>query len=81
MSASEFQKIRDTDTKKKADNYARNVKKAGVFTDYTEWYKKRGTDVSSNWKKSATLGHRMAKTNYDWSRPTNERRQYRGTAK
>jgi len=43
------------------------VKKAGVFEDYTEWYKKRGTDTSQAWAKTATNGHRMAKTKYDWS--------------
>lgn len=67
MSAAEFEKIRSRDAAKKAANYQRNVAKAGIFEDYTEWYKKRGTDNSQAWAKSATLGHRMAKTKYDWS--------------
>ncbi|KAL3935869.1 MAG: hypothetical protein SGBAC_008694 [Bacillariaceae sp.] len=65
LSAAEYQKVRDADSKKKEANYQRNVKKAGVFEDYTEFYLKRGTDNSQKWKKSATLGHRMAKLKYD----------------
>jgi uncharacterized protein (DUF2147 family) len=40
---------------------------SGVFTDYTEWYTKRGTDLNGAWKKDVNLGHSMAKTKYDWS--------------
>jgi hypothetical protein len=58
--------MRDGETAKKKSNYDRNVKKAGVFEDYTEFYIKRGTDNDQSWKKSATLGHRMAKTKYDY---------------
>eukprot|EP00538_Stauroneis_constricta_P012236 CAMPEP_0119558400 /NCGR_PEP_ID=MMETSP1352-20130426/10763_1 /TAXON_ID=265584 /ORGANISM="Stauroneis constricta, Strain CCMP1120" /LENGTH=152 /DNA_ID=CAMNT_0007605749 /DNA_START=26 /DNA_END=484 /DNA_ORIENTATION=+ len=65
LSAAEYQKIRDRDAAKAKANYERNVKKAGVFEDYTEFYMKRGTDTKQEWKKSATLGHRMAKTKYD----------------
>ena len=67
MSADQYNKIRANEIKKKADNYAKNVKKAGVFEDYTEFYLKRGTDVGEKWSKSVTKGHRMAKTKYDWS--------------
>jgi hypothetical protein len=67
LSAEQYNKFRAAEAKKKADNYARNVKKAGVFEDYTEFYKKRGTDVGEGWFKTATRGHRMAKTKYDWS--------------
>eukprot|EP00529_Nitzschia_sp_RCC80_P037511 CAMPEP_0113453632 /NCGR_PEP_ID=MMETSP0014_2-20120614/7454_1 /TAXON_ID=2857 /ORGANISM="Nitzschia sp." /LENGTH=154 /DNA_ID=CAMNT_0000345025 /DNA_START=293 /DNA_END=757 /DNA_ORIENTATION=- /assembly_acc=CAM_ASM_000159 len=66
LTAAEYQKIRDRDDKKKNDNYQKNVKKAGVFQDYTDFYLKRGTDTSQAWKKSATLGHTMAKTKYDF---------------
>jgi hypothetical protein len=65
LTAAQYQAIRDRDDKKKAANYVKNVKKAGVFEDYTEFYLKRGTDTNQAWKKSATLGHRMAKTKYD----------------
>eukprot|EP00551_Chaetoceros_affinis_P012681 CAMPEP_0203663896 /NCGR_PEP_ID=MMETSP0090-20130426/1396_1 /ASSEMBLY_ACC=CAM_ASM_001088 /TAXON_ID=426623 /ORGANISM="Chaetoceros affinis, Strain CCMP159" /LENGTH=158 /DNA_ID=CAMNT_0050526941 /DNA_START=62 /DNA_END=538 /DNA_ORIENTATION=+ len=67
LTAEQYKKIRAAEDKKKADNYQRNVKKAGVFEDYTEFYKKRGTDVGESWFKSPTRGHRMAKTKYDWS--------------
>jgi hypothetical protein len=65
LTASQYQKVRDQDSSKKKSNYERNVKKAGVYEDYTEFYVKRGTDTSQNWKKTPTLGHRMAKTKYD----------------
>jgi membrane protein involved in colicin uptake len=65
LTAAQYQKVRDQEASKKKSNYDRNVKKAGVFEDYTEFYVKRGTDTSQNWKKSVTLGHRMAKTKYD----------------
>jgi hypothetical protein len=66
MSAAQYQKIRDGEVSKKAANYDKNVKKAGIFEDYTEFYIKRGTDKSQAWKKDVNLGHRMAKTKYDW---------------
>lgn len=68
LTREQFDKIRKADAKKKADNYAKNVAKAGIFEDYTEWYTKRGTDTNQDWAKNKnTLGHRMAKTKYDWS--------------
>eukprot|EP00552_Chaetoceros_brevis_P004958 CAMPEP_0197736652 /NCGR_PEP_ID=MMETSP1435-20131217/2640_1 /TAXON_ID=426625 /ORGANISM="Chaetoceros brevis, Strain CCMP164" /LENGTH=118 /DNA_ID=CAMNT_0043324865 /DNA_START=51 /DNA_END=407 /DNA_ORIENTATION=+ len=68
LSREEFDKVRKGAVAKKKANYERNVKKAGVFEDYTEFYIKRGTDTNADWKKkSNTLGHRMAKTKYDWS--------------
>eukprot|EP00558_Chaetoceros_sp_UNC1202_P003404 CAMPEP_0197246492 /NCGR_PEP_ID=MMETSP1429-20130617/12936_1 /TAXON_ID=49237 /ORGANISM="Chaetoceros sp., Strain UNC1202" /LENGTH=164 /DNA_ID=CAMNT_0042707155 /DNA_START=23 /DNA_END=517 /DNA_ORIENTATION=+ len=67
MSKEQFEKIRAGEAKKKDANYQRNVKKAGVFEDYTEFYMKRGTDSKDDWKKDINLGHRMAKTKYDWS--------------
>ena len=67
LTASQYEAIRKKEADKKAANYQRNVAKAGIFTDYTEWYKKRGTDTTQGWAKSATRGHEMAKTKYDWS--------------
>mmetsp|Transcript_1998 Transcript_1998/g.2952 ORF Transcript_1998/g.2952 Transcript_1998/m.2952 type:complete len:162 (+) Transcript_1998:35-520(+) len=67
MSKAEYEKIRAGDKAKKDANYAKNVAKAGKFTDYTAWYRKRGTDTNDSWVKSATKGHEMAKTKYDWS--------------
>jgi hypothetical protein len=78
MTLQQYEKIRMGQQKKKDENYQRNVKKAGVFTDYTEWYTKRGTELTGAWKKSVTLGHNMAKTKYDWS-GTSEAKQYDGT--
>lgn len=67
LTKAQYETIRKEAAVKKEKNYAMNVKKAGVFTDYTEWYTKRGTDLNAAWKKSVTLGHSMAKTKYDWS--------------
>lgn len=53
--------------KKKESNYAKNVKKAGIFEDYTEFYTKRGTELNQSWKKDVNLGHVMVKTKFDWS--------------
>eukprot|EP00548_Thalassiothrix_antarctica_P000977 CAMPEP_0194131140 /NCGR_PEP_ID=MMETSP0152-20130528/1961_1 /TAXON_ID=1049557 /ORGANISM="Thalassiothrix antarctica, Strain L6-D1" /LENGTH=163 /DNA_ID=CAMNT_0038825819 /DNA_START=57 /DNA_END=548 /DNA_ORIENTATION=+ len=66
LSKAQYDKLRKTEQKKKAANYKRNVAKAGVFIDYTDWYIERGTDTKDSWKKSVTNGHRMAKTKYDW---------------
>ncbi|KAL3811101.1 hypothetical protein ACHAXA_009871 [Cyclostephanos tholiformis] len=67
LTKAQYEKIREEADKKKAANYQRNVAKAGVFIDYTDFYRKRGTDVNGNWMKLPNLGHRMAKTKYDWS--------------
>jgi hypothetical protein len=67
LTKEQFEAIRKNEAKKKADNYQRNVAKAGIFEDYTEWYKKRGTDTNESWNKDINKGHRMAKTKYDWS--------------
>jgi hypothetical protein len=67
LSKAEYEKIRDKEAKAKQERYAKNVAKAGKFIDFTDWYLKRGTELSGGWKKSVTLGHSMAKTKYDWS--------------
>jgi hypothetical protein len=67
LSKAEYEKIRKAEKGKKDANYSKNVKKAGVFMDYTDFYMKRGTDLGAAWKKSVTLGHDMAKTKFDWS--------------
>ena len=67
MTAAEYNKIRaDADAKKEA-NYQRNVKKAGIFEDFTDFYLKRGTAEGGNWLKSAGKGHVFVKTKYDWA--------------
>ncbi|CAJ1928185.1 unnamed protein product [Cylindrotheca closterium] len=80
LTADEYNKIRNKEAAKKKANYERNVKKAGIFTDYTDWYIKRGTDQSQKWKKDVTLGHEMAKTKYDWQDIGDAKRKYRGAA-
>ncbi|KAL7494036.1 hypothetical protein ACHAWT_002951 [Skeletonema menzelii] len=70
LTREQYAKIRAEADAKKAANYERNVKKAGVFTDYTDFYLKRGTAENGSWMKLPNLGHRMAKTKYDWSGET-----------
>lgn len=67
LTKAQYEKIRGDATAKKAANYERNVKKAGIFMDYTDFYKARGSDENGSWMKLPNLGHRMAKTKYDWS--------------
>jgi hypothetical protein len=61
LSAKQYAELRAKEAKKKRDNYERNVKKAGVFVDFTDWYKQRGTDLKQTWKKDRNLGHTMTK--------------------
>ena len=70
LTKAQYEKIRAEADKKKAANYQKNVAKAGVFDDYTEFYLKRGTEVNGSWMSLPNLGHRMAKTKYDWSGET-----------
>lgn len=67
LTASQYNKIRADAAAKKEANYQRNVKKAGIFEDFTEFYKKRGTGEGGNWLKQAGRGHAFVKTKYDWS--------------
>jgi hypothetical protein len=80
LTAEQFKKVRAADAAKKDKSYKKNVSKAGVFEDYTKFYIKRGTDTSQAWKKSPTLGHRMAKTKYDFDTFKNGKK-YDGGAK
>ena len=67
LSAKDYAALRKKEASKKEANYKRNVAKAGVFEDYTDFYIKRGTDTKQAWAKDVNLGHRMAKTKFDWS--------------
>lgn len=80
LTAAQYDSIRKGQQKKKADNYAKNVAKAGVFEDYTDFYIKRGTDTKQGWAKDINLGHRMAKTKYDWSGTPGQSFQKSGAA-
>ena len=70
LTKEQYAKIRAEADAKKDANYQKNVKKAGVFLDYTEFYLARGSDENGSWMKLPNLGHRMAKTKYDWSGET-----------
>jgi len=72
LTKEQYANLRKKEQKQKEENYKYNVKKAGVFQDYTDFYTKRGTDVSDAWSKSVTNGHTMAKTKYDWSGDTGD---------
>merc|ERR1712194_546379 len=81
LTAAQYDNIRKGQQKMKADNYAKNVAKAGIFEDYTEFYIERGTDTKQAWAKDINLGHRMAKTKYDWSGTPGQSFQKSGAGK
>ena len=76
LSPAQYDKIRKAEAAKKEANYKRNVQKAGKFLGYDEFYLKRGTDLNGAWKKSPTLGHRMAKTKFDYSGKKNDAKPF-----
>lgn len=78
LSKAQYEKIRKDADAKKAANYQKNVAKAGVFIDYTDFYLKRGTKENGDWMKLPNLGHRMAKTKYDWSGEKGDAPMYTG---
>ena len=78
LNKAQYEKIRGEQDKKKDANYQRNVKKAGIFSDYTEFYTKRGSGENGSWLKLPNRGHDMAKTKYDWSGETNQAPKYTG---
>ena len=53
LTKAQYEKIRAEADKKKAANYQKNVAKAGVFDNYTEFYLKRGSDKGGNWLNDA----------------------------
>jgi len=78
LTKAQYEKIRSEEASKKDANYQRNVKKAGVFTDYTQFYLKRGTEENGSWMNMPNRGHDMAKTKYDWSGEKNDAPTYTG---
>jgi len=58
----------------KEKKYLDKKKNAFQYTDFTEWYTKRGTELAQAWKKSVTLGHTMVKTKYDWEGVTDAKK-------
>jgi len=71
LTKAQYEKVRADAEAKKGANYQKNVKKAGIFQDYTEFYTKRGSEENGSFMKLPNLGHDMAKTKYDWSGETN----------
>lgn len=78
LTKAQYEKIRADEDAKKNANYQRNVKKAGVFQDYTAFYMKRGSDEGGSWLNLPNRGHDMAKTKYDWSGETDQAPGYTG---
>jgi len=78
LTKAQYEKIRGDTDKKKDANYKRNVAKAGVFTDYTDFYLKRGSDENGKWMNLPNKGHDMAKTKYDWSGEKDDNPGYTG---
>ena len=67
MTAAEYAKIRNAEEAKKKATYDMNVKKAGKFLGFDDFYNKRGTDADGAWLKAPGRGHTFAKTKYDYS--------------
>ena len=67
LTKAQYEKIRGEEKARKEANYKAKMAKAGIFEDFTAWYKERGTDLDQSWIKSVTKGHTMVKTKYDWS--------------
>lgn len=79
LTASQYASVRASDEKKKSANYQKNVSKAFKYLGFNAFYQKRGTDLDGAWKKSPTLGHRMAKTKFDFSGKKDEVKAYDGS--
>jgi hypothetical protein len=67
LTKAQYEQIRAKDQAKKDASYKNAVSKAFKFTDFTEWYKKRGTSEGGSWLKEAGKGHTFTKTKYDYS--------------
>ena len=67
LSADEYRKVRAADAAKAKAQYDKNVKKAGKFLGFDEFYEKRGTTEGGSWLKAPGRGHTFAKTKYDYS--------------
>jgi hypothetical protein len=72
LSKAEYENIRKKEAAKKAQNYERNVKKAGKFQGFDAFYEKRGTAEGGSWLKAPGRGHTFAKTKYDFGEKSSE---------
>ena len=68
LTKEQYAKVRAEEAKKKADNYNRNVAKAGVYEDFTAWYAQRGTELGQSWKKKVTLGRKFVRRMIGYSK-------------
>lgn len=77
LTPAEYDKIRKAEFAKKQKTYEEKSKKAFKFTDYTEWYTKRGTDLDKGaWRTDINKGHTMVKTKFDWSGKKDEAKKF-----
>jgi len=67
LTKAQYEKIRAGQDDKKKSNYKKNVDKAGIFENYTEFYVKRGTEEGGSFLNMANNGHKMVKTKFDWT--------------
>merc|ERR1712157_347657 len=72
LTKAQYEQVRKEADEKKNAVYAKNVKKAGKFKKFSDFYTKRGTTVGGNWMNEDNRGHVMCKTKYDWSGETAE---------
>jgi len=72
LTPAQYEAIRKKEAEKKEQNYKKNVDKAFKYLGFDEFYLKRGTELDGAWKKSQTLGHRMAKTKFDWGKNSSQ---------
>merc|ERR1712151_944928 len=78
LTAVQYSQLRAQEKAKKDANYAKNVQKAGIFEDFTQFYKERGTNENGNRMNAPNRGHRMAKTKYDYSGEKNDQKNQGG---
>jgi hypothetical protein len=81
LTQAQYAAIRSSDEKKKDSSYSKAASKAFKYLGFNEFYKKRGTDLNQGWKKDLTLGHRMAKTKYDYSGKKQEAKLFESAVK
>lgn len=67
LTKAQYEEIRKKEQLAREKKYQEKAKNAFKFTDFTEWYLKRGTSLDFSWRKDVNLGHTMAKTKFDWS--------------
>merc|ERR1719275_278276 len=72
LTKAQYEQVRKEADNKKNAVYAKNVKKAGKFKRFSDFYQGRGTTVGGSWMNEDNRGHIMCKTKYDWSGETTD---------